>query len=76
MLGHFLEENPRYHRLMTWMVLQGSDRDLIEGCRRGEREAFHALFETYQDKIYSIALRFSETRSIAEATSPAAEAAS
>jgi RNA polymerase sigma-70 factor, ECF subfamily len=61
----FLEENPRYYRLMTWMVLQGSDRDLIEGCRRGEREAFHALFETYQDKIYSIALRFSGNEALA-----------
>ena len=50
---------------MTWMVVQGSDRDLIEGCRRGEREAFHTLFETYQDKIYSIALRFSGNEAVA-----------
>ena len=50
---------------MTWMVLQGSDRDLIEGCRRGEPEAFHTLFETYQDKIYSIALRFSGNEALA-----------
>jgi RNA polymerase sigma-70 factor (ECF subfamily) len=47
------------------MVLQGSDRGLIEGCRRGERDAFRALFETYQDKIYSIALRFSGDRALA-----------
>ena len=40
-------------------MLEGAERDLIEGCRRGERDAFRALFETYQDKIYSIALRFS-----------------
>jgi RNA polymerase sigma-70 factor (ECF subfamily) len=44
---------------MSWMVLEGSDRELIEGCRRGERDAFRTLFETYKDKIYSIALRFS-----------------
>jgi RNA polymerase sigma-70 factor (ECF subfamily) len=50
---------------MSGMVLQGSDRDLIEGCRRGEREAFHTLFETYQDKIYSIALRFSGNEALA-----------
>ena len=50
---------------MTWMVLQGSDCDLVEGCRRGEREAFRALFETYQDKIYSIALRFSGNEAVA-----------
>jgi RNA polymerase sigma-70 factor (ECF subfamily) len=50
---------------MTWMLLQGSDRDLIEGCRRGERDAFRALFEAYQDKIYSIALRFSGNEAVA-----------
>ncbi|MCX6627039.1 MAG: sigma-70 family RNA polymerase sigma factor, partial [Candidatus Solibacter sp.] len=50
---------------MAWMVLAGSDRDLIEGCRRGERDAFRALFETYQDKIYSIALRFSGNEALA-----------
>jgi RNA polymerase sigma-70 factor (ECF subfamily) len=50
---------------MSWMVLEGSDRELIEGCRRGERDAFRALFETYQDKIYSIALRFSGNEALA-----------
>jgi len=50
---------------MEWMLLQGTERDLIEGCRRGEREAFHTLFETYQDKIYSIALRFSGNEAVA-----------
>ena len=40
------------------MVLEGSDRELVEACRRGEREAFRALFETYRDKVYSVALRF------------------
>ena len=61
----FREENPGYHRLMGWMVLEGSDRELIEACRRGERDAFRALFETYQDKIYSIALRFSGDQALA-----------
>jgi RNA polymerase sigma-70 factor (ECF subfamily) len=37
------------------MVLEG---DLIAACRRGERDAFRALFETYQDRVYSIALRY------------------
>jgi RNA polymerase sigma-70 factor (ECF subfamily) len=50
---------------MTWMVLEGSERELIEGCRRGERDAFRALFETYQDKIYSVALRFSGNEAVA-----------
>src|ERR1035441_8438562 len=44
---------------------EGSYRDGIAGCRRGEREAFHTLFETYQDKIYSIALRFSGNEALA-----------
>lgn len=35
------------------------DPELIAGCRRGEREAFHLLFELYKDKVYSIALRYS-----------------
>jgi RNA polymerase sigma-70 factor, ECF subfamily len=47
------------------MVLEGTDLELVEGCRRGEREAFRILFETYKDKIYSIALRFSGEESLA-----------
>ena len=47
------------------MVLEGTDRELVEGCRRGEREAFRVLFETYKDKIYSIALRFSGNEALA-----------
>src|SRR4051794_39757853 len=41
------------------MVLQGSDRDLLDACRRGEPDAFRALFEAYKNRVYSIALRFS-----------------
>lgn len=40
------------------MLLEGSQRELIEACRQGERDAFRALFETYKNRIYSIALRF------------------
>jgi len=40
------------------MVLEGSERELVEACQRGERDAFRALFEAYKDKVYSIALRF------------------
>jgi RNA polymerase sigma-70 factor (ECF subfamily) len=47
------------------MVLESSDRELVEACRRGERDAFRALFETYKDKVYSIALRFSGDESLA-----------
>ena len=41
------------------MVLEGNDRELIEGCQRGEPEAFSLLFEANKDRVYSIALRYS-----------------
>ncbi len=34
------------------------DAELLVACQRGEREAFHSLFEMYQDRVYSFALRF------------------
>ena len=43
---------------MANMVLDGTERELVEACRRGEREAFRVLFETYKNKVYSVALRF------------------
>jgi RNA polymerase sigma-70 factor (ECF subfamily) len=47
------------------MVLDGNDFEVIEACRRGDQDAFRALFETYQDKVYSIALRYSGERAAA-----------
>lgn len=41
------------------MVLHGNDPEVIEGCQRGEHDAFAALFEANKDKVYSIALRYS-----------------
>ena len=38
---------------------------IIEGCRQGDRDAFHELFETYKDRVYSIALHFSGNESTA-----------
>src|SRR5580693_6747365 len=48
------------------MVLEESDRELIEGCQRGESEAFRALFERHKDKVYSIALRYSGDAAVAQ----------
>src|SRR5918911_4190369 len=31
---------------------------VIEACQRGDREAFRLLFETYQDRVYSISLYY------------------
>jgi RNA polymerase sigma-70 factor (ECF subfamily) len=47
------------------MVLEETDKDLVEGCQRGEPEALRALFERHKDKVYSIALRYSGDRTVA-----------
>src|SRR5205085_4073825 len=64
------EENAVHNRLrmsgiIPGMVLEESDRELVEACRRGERDAFRALFEAYKDRVYSIALRFSGNEAVA-----------
>src|SRR5260370_30302545 len=47
------------------MVLDGNDREVIEGCQRGDHDAFRVLFETHKDKVYSIALRYSGNEAVA-----------
>jgi RNA polymerase sigma-70 factor, ECF subfamily len=47
------------------MVLDSTERELIEACQRGERDAFRALFELHKDTAYSIALRFTGDESLA-----------
>ena len=42
-----------------------TDHEVIEGCQRGEEDAFRALFESHKDKVYSIALRYSGDHSAA-----------
>jgi len=32
--------------------------EVLEACRKGDREAFPALYEAYKDKVYSIALYY------------------
>lgn len=39
-------------------VMSEHKADLVDACQQGDREAFRQLFETYKDKIYSIALYF------------------
>jgi RNA polymerase sigma-70 factor (ECF subfamily) len=41
------------------MVLNANDRDVIEACKRGDHDAFAALFAAHKDRVYSIALRYS-----------------
>lgn len=50
------------------MVLDGSERELIEACRRGEREGFRALFELHKDKVYSIARHYANEESAMDLT--------
>jgi len=50
---------------VTRMLVDTNDRDVIEGCRRGDHDAFAALFEANKDKVYSIALRYSGDRGAA-----------
>jgi len=41
------------------MVVEESEKELIEGCRRADPEAFRTLFERHKNRVYSIALRYS-----------------
>jgi RNA polymerase sigma-70 factor, ECF subfamily len=41
------------------MVVGANDHEVLENCRRGDQDAFRALFEAHKDKVYSIALRYS-----------------
>jgi RNA polymerase sigma-70 factor (ECF subfamily) len=47
------------------MVLESNDREVIAACRRGDSDAFRVLFETYKDRVYSIALRYSGDATVA-----------
>jgi len=43
---------------MPVTALDRPEGELIRACQRGERDAFRALFETYKNRVYSVALRF------------------
>jgi len=47
------------------MVLDAHERAVIEACQKGDYDAFGSLFESYKDRVYSIALRFSGDRATA-----------
>lgn len=42
-----------------------TETELIEACKQGDREAFHSLFETHKDRVYTIALHYSGNDSTA-----------
>ncbi|HEU4389025.1 MAG TPA: sigma-70 family RNA polymerase sigma factor [Blastocatellia bacterium] len=42
------------------------DGDVIEACRNGDLAAFQTLFETYKDRVYSMALHFCGNEAMAK----------
>ena len=42
------------------MAEQLIDGRVIEACQQGDRDAFQLLFETYKDKVFSIAVYSSD----------------
>jgi len=48
------------------MAEQLIDGRIIEACQQGDRSAFQLLFETYKDKVFSIAVYSSGDREVAE----------
>jgi RNA polymerase sigma-70 factor, ECF subfamily len=47
------------------MVIEAHEFEVIEACRRGERDAFETLFQAYRNRVFSIALRYSGNRAAA-----------
>ena len=45
---------------MSQVGIGGGDvsPEILEACRRGDREAFRALYEAHKDRVYSIAFHF------------------
>jgi len=48
------------------VAVEQTERELVEGCQRGDSDAFRDLFEKYKDKVYSVALRYSGDPAIAQ----------
>jgi RNA polymerase sigma-70 factor (ECF subfamily) len=47
------------------MVLDANLSEAMEACQKGDYDAFGTLFAAYQDRVYSIAFRFSGDRAMA-----------
>lgn len=45
---------------------KGLDGELLAACRRGDREGLRLLFETYGDKVYSLAFYMTGSEPLAE----------
>src|SRR5262245_4939343 len=47
------------------MIERASEAQLIEACRQGDHEAFRQLFQSYNARVFSIALHFTGNRAVA-----------
>ncbi len=48
------------------LEMEETNEELVEACRRGEPDAFRALFESYKDRVYSLALRYCGDSALAQ----------
>ena len=55
-----MEETNAPSRLMARVEATGGEisPEILEACRRGDREALRELYEAYKDRVYSIAFYF------------------
>jgi RNA polymerase sigma-70 factor (ECF subfamily) len=51
--------------LVARMNEREKETGIITACKQGDRAAFHALYETYKDKVYSIAYHYSGEEAMA-----------
>lgn len=42
-----------------------TEAETIEACKKGDREAFHVLFEAHKDRVYTIAFHYSGDEAMA-----------
>lgn len=42
-----------------------TEAEIIEACKKGDREAFHDLFEAHKDRVYTIAFHYSGDEAMA-----------
>ena len=43
-----------------------TEAEIIEACKRGDRDAFRDLFETHKDRVYTIAFHYSGEEAMAQ----------
>ena len=61
-------ENDGWPKLMEQIAIMDErekEAGIIEACKQGDRGAFHLLFEAYKDKVYCIALHYSNDEAMA-----------